>query len=204
MTDRKVVNAQGEIVVPDPPIARMLFSTTRVAWLFFIIRVYVGYSWLHAGWGKLSGGTWVTGKALAGFWTKAVAPGASPVIAVGWYRTLIEFMLNHAWYTWFAPLVMVGELLVGVALILGAVTGIAAGAGAFMNWNYIMAGTASTNGWLGLLGIVLILAWKVAGWYGLDRWLLPMLGTPWYRGELIKERQPGAPVAAAQRPKTSA
>src|SRR5215212_9922392 len=56
--------------------------------------------------------------------------------------------------------------------------------GAFMNWNYIMAGSASTNGWLGMLSIFLILAWKVAGWYGLDRWLLPLLGTPWQPGEL--------------------
>jgi thiosulfate dehydrogenase [quinone] large subunit len=53
-----------------------------------------------------------------------------------------------------------------------------------MDWNYIMAGTASTNAWLGALGVFLILAWKVAGWYGVDRWLLPLLGTPWYRGEL--------------------
>jgi thiosulfate dehydrogenase [quinone] large subunit len=27
--------------------------------------------------------------------------------------------------------------------------------------------------------IGLILAWRVAGYYGLDRYLLPMLGTPW-------------------------
>ena len=47
-----------------------------------------------------------------------------------------------------------------------------------------MAGSASTNGWLGILAIFLILAWKVAGWYGLDRWLLPILGTPWQPGEL--------------------
>lgn len=32
-----------------------------------------------------------------------------------------------------------------------------------------------------LISMLLILAWKVAGWYGLDRWLLPRLGTPWTR-----------------------
>jgi thiosulfate dehydrogenase (quinone) large subunit len=48
-----------------------------------------------------------------------------------------------------------------------------------MNWNFIMAGTASTNALLFLFAILLMLAWKVAGWYGVDRWLLPKLGTPW-------------------------
>ncbi|MBZ0299473.1 MAG: hypothetical protein K8J31_07035 [Anaerolineae bacterium] len=70
-------------------------------------------------------------------------------------------------------------MIVGVALILGAFVGIAAVFGAFMNWNYIMAGSASTNGLLGIAAILLILAWKVAGYYGLDRYLLRWLGTPW-------------------------
>ena len=76
---------------------------------------------------------------------------------------------------------MYGELLVGIALILGGFTGIAAFAGSFMNWNFIMAGSASTNGLMLTLAIFLILVWKVAGWYGLDRRLLPYLGTPWAR-----------------------
>ena len=74
---------------------------------------------------------------------------------------------------------MWGELLIGLALILGAFVGFAAFFGGFMNWNFIMAGAASHNGLLFALAIALILAWKVAGWYGLDRWLLPLLGTPW-------------------------
>jgi thiosulfate dehydrogenase [quinone] large subunit len=82
---------------------------------------------------------------------------------------------------------MYGELLVGIALILGAFTGIAAFAGSFMNWNFIMACTASTNGLMLTIAILLTLAWKVAGWYGLDRCLLTLLGTPWSR---IKEPEP--------------
>jgi len=53
-----------------------------------------------------------------------------------------------------------------------------------MNWNFIMAGSASTNGLLLALAILIVLAWKVAGWWGLDRWLLPLLGTPWHRVEI--------------------
>ena len=54
---------------------------------------------------------------------------------------------------------------VGIGLILGAFVGSAAVAGAFPV--------------LLLLGFLLVLAWKTAGYIGLDRWLLPVLGTPW-------------------------
>ena len=40
------------------------------------------------------------------------------------------------------------------------------------------------------LAVVLVLAWKTAGWIGLDRWLLPVLGTPWRPG-LIRRRARG-------------
>jgi thiosulfate dehydrogenase [quinone] large subunit len=84
-------------------------------------------------------------------------------------------------YTWFADLVAYAEFTVGLLLLLGAFTGIAAFAGAFLNWNFLMAGTASVNPVMLVLSILLVLAWKVAGWFGLDRWLLPALGTPWTR-----------------------
>jgi len=42
----------------------------------------------------------------------------------------------------------------------------------------------STNPLLFILGTWLVLAWRVGGWWGLDRWLLPLLGTPWARGRL--------------------
>src|SRR5205814_708634 len=66
-----------------------------------------------------------------------------------------------------------------VWLIVGAFTGIAAVSGAFLNMNFLLAGSASTNPVLLLLGVVLVLAWKTAGYIGLDRFLLPILGTPW-------------------------
>jgi thiosulfate dehydrogenase (quinone) large subunit len=178
----QLLTGKSEITIPDPPIAHLLFSTTRFAWLFAIIRIYLGYQWVNAGWHKITGTGWVDGGAsLKGFWAKAVVipeTGKAP-ISYDWYRSFLQFMLDNEWYTWFAPLVAYGEFLVGVGLILGAFVGIAAFFGAFLNWNFLMAGTASTNGMLLVLAIVLILAWKVAGFYGLDRYLLPLLGTPW-------------------------
>jgi thiosulfate dehydrogenase [quinone] large subunit len=137
-----------------------------------------------------------TGEALKGFWTNAVQVPASgkPPITFEWYRSFIQSMLDSGAYVWFAKLVAIGEVVVGAALILGMFVGIAAFIGAFMNWNYIMAGAASSNGLYGLAAIFLILAWKTAGYYGLDRWLLPRLGTPWQQAGRSETpaRQPGA------------
>ena len=74
-------------------------------------------------------------------------------------------------------------MLVGIALIVGIFTGLAAFFGGFMNFNYLMAGTVSLNPLLFVIATWLVLAWKVGGWYGLDRWVLPSLGTPWHPGE---------------------
>ena len=79
-------------------------------------------------------------------------------------------------------LIAFSETSVGIALILGAFVGIAAVGGAFMNLNFMLAGSASTNPVLLLVGFLLVLAWKTAGYMRLDRWLLPLLGTPWQCG----------------------
>ncbi len=180
----------GDVIgISDPPAARSLFGSPKWAWLWLIARVYVGYTWFNSGLGKVSNPAWMqTGDALKGFWERAVlvpeAP-ARPAIAFDWYRAFIQSLLDSGAYTWFAKLVVVGELLVGLALVLGLFTGIAAFAGGFMNWNFMMAGTASINPVLFTLSIFLILAWKIAGWWGLDRFVLPMLGTPWQPGRVF-------------------
>lgn len=167
--------------IADPPIARFLFSDTRMAWLWLIVRLYLGYQWVEAGVHKLTPAWLSGGEALKGFWTGAIVipETGRPPIAFDWYREFIAFMLRTESYTWFAKVVVYGEILIGVALILGAFVGISAFFGALMNWNFIMAGAASTNAVLFTLAILLMMAWKTAGYFGLDFYLLPKLGTPW-------------------------
>jgi thiosulfate dehydrogenase (quinone) large subunit len=176
-----VITHKGERV-QDPPIVQRLLSDPRAAWLFVLPRIWLGYQWFAAGQHKVGDPGWVqTGAALKGYWTNAVAvsaAGKSPIV-FEWYRGFVQYLLDIQAYTWFAKLVAYGELLVGIALMLGAFTGIAALFGGLMNWNYMMAGSASTNPLLFVIAVALILGWKVAGYIGADYYLLRWIGTPW-------------------------
>jgi len=174
------MNSVAEI--PEPPLARFIFSDTRFAWVWLLLRLYVGYEWLLAGWGKMTSAAWIgpqAGSALQGFLTGTIraAGGSHPTVS-GWYAFFVNnIALVHP--VIFSYLVTFGELAVGLGLILGAFTGIAAFFGIFLNFNYLFAGTVSINPLLALAEIFLVLAWRTAGWWGLDRFLLPFLGVPW-------------------------
>lgn len=178
--------------IEESPVSKFIFANTKMSWLWLAVRLYVGWEWLYAGWGKLQSETWVgteAGEALTGFLKGALAKttGDHPDVQ-GWYASFLQnAVLPHA-SSW-AHLISWGELFVGVALVLGAFTGIAAFFGLFMNLNYLLAGTISTNPILFTLSIGLILAWKVAGYIGLDRYLLPLFGVPWALGSLFKKRR---------------
>lgn len=174
-------------VVADPPIARFLFSDTRMAAVWLLVRVYVGWAFLDAGWHKVqdttaAGNYIIDGAGILAFWKRIVAIPAAPArpaITYDWYRGFIQFLIDSHLENFMGKLIAFGETAVGVGLIVGAFTGIAAVSGAFMNLNFLLAGSASTNPVLLLLGFLLVMAWKTAGYIGVDRFLLPLLGTPW-------------------------
>jgi thiosulfate dehydrogenase [quinone] large subunit len=179
----------------EPPVARSLFGDVRWAWIWLILRVYVGYEWLHAGWEKLHSSAWVgskAGTALTGFVNGALTKtsGAHPDVQAFYASFLRHVVLPHV--AAFSYLVTAGETLVGIALILGLFTGISAFIGSFMNVNYLLAGSVSTNPILFIVATWLVLAWRTAGWWGLDRWLLPALGTPWRPGFVFHEHGGGS------------
>jgi thiosulfate dehydrogenase [quinone] large subunit len=181
-----------EGVVDDPVTWKLLLGNTYLAVIWMPLRFFVGREWLAAGEHKLRDDAWMKGgTALKGFWTNATATpeNGHSAITYGWFRDFLTYMLDHEWYTWFAWLIAFGEVAVGVALILGAFTGIAAFFGATMNFNFMLAGSASTNPVLFAFAVLMILGWKVAGYIGVDRWLLPALGTPWEPGALFAPRE---------------
>ena len=177
----------------DPGFFRAIFSNTWLAPLWLLARLYVGYEFLLAGSHKVWGeGRWIAvsgpdGLSLKAFWERAIAipEQGRPPISFDWYRNFLTFMLDHGWYRWFSWVIALGEVAVGIALIVGAFAGIAALTGAFMNFNFLMAGSASINPLMFVLAMLVIFGWKTAGWIGLDRWLLPALGTPWQPGPVV-------------------
>jgi len=178
------------VEISEPKISRFVFGNTGFSFVWFIVRLYVGYEWLIAGWEKIKNPVWVGSKAgiaVKGFLMGALAKAAGEHPDVSsWYANFIQhFAIPHA--VFFSYAVSYGELLVGIALILGLFTGIAAFFGTFMNLNYLFAGTVSTNPLLLLLQLFLILAWRTAGWIGLDSYVLPRLGTPWQPGTIFRK-----------------
>jgi thiosulfate dehydrogenase (quinone) large subunit len=192
------VDGKGNVIVEDPPIAHFFFSNTKSAWLWLIARLWLGYQWLDSGGHKITDPGWMqSGDALKAFWERALAaPGGKPVITIDWYRAFIQALYDAQAYTWFAKVVAISEVLIGLALVVGLFTGLAAFGGSLMNWAFVMAGTASTNMLLFGVTVPIILAWKVAGWYGLDRWALQWLGTPWAAGRIMFLRIAPAPTRA--------
>ncbi len=66
-------SAQNVIRISDPPAARALLESPKWSWIWLIARLYLGYTWLSSGIGKLSNPGWTqTGEALKGFWERAV------------------------------------------------------------------------------------------------------------------------------------
>ncbi len=207
--------------IEEPPVAKWLFASTQTAWLWLIVRLWLGWEWLHAGWGKVFGGEidpfggefaltgdrnigWVrsgeivrdgetvargVGDSVAGFAAGAIesgTQGAHPSIAYGWYVNFLEWVRDTA-HPFIGPVVAIGEVVIGLALILGLFTGIAAMLGSIMNFSFAFAGSAGVNPAMILVAGALILAWRNAGWIGLDRWVLPKLGVPWQPGEAFRK-----------------
>jgi thiosulfate dehydrogenase (quinone) large subunit len=182
------------VTINDPPVARFLFGDVRLSWLWLAIRLYTGYEWLTAGYEKVINPAWVgaqAGTALTGFVNGALkqTTGAHPNVQA-WYAAFLQNVVLPAAPVW-SWIVAFGELLVGIALILGIFTGLAAFFGGFMNVNYLMAGTVSTNPFLFVFATWLVLAWKTAGWLGLDHWILPALGAFWRPGKQYRDQQGG-------------
>src|SRR5690625_6719411 len=95
--------------------------------------LYLDYSWLVAGWGKITDPAW-TGE-QAGVAVKGFMEGALSLVEAGDVPT---------WYAWFLEAVVIpnavpfsymvawGEVVVGLGLFVGFLTGIAAFFGALM------------------------------------------------------------------------
>lgn len=147
----------------------------RLSLLWTLLRIWIGYQWLEAGLRKVSDPKWMDGgAALKGYWAKSlgILPNTTSTIKYGWYQSFIQGLHDGGHYTWFAKMVVYGEILAGAALILGSLTVFSLFVGAFMNLNYMLAGSTSSNPVMYTITILLLIAGPAAYMYGLDRYLL--------------------------------
>jgi thiosulfate dehydrogenase [quinone] large subunit len=176
-----------EIAIREWSFSRFLSRAKDAAPLWIGLRIFLAYEWIEAGRHKLEDPAWIqTGTALQGFWQRVVAvpePPGRPLITYPAYREIIQFMLDNQWYTWFAKVITIGEILIGIGFLVGGFIGIAAFFALLLNFSFIFAGSTSSNPLLIILeGMIAFWAWRSAGWFGLDRFLLPLIGTPWAPG----------------------
>lgn len=151
-------------------VVKWLRESRTASALLLLVRLYLGYSWLTSGYGKI-----VEGFDASGFLKGALAKtvGEHPSVQ-GWWAAFIKgFALPNV--ELFNVLVPWGELFVGLGLILGCFTTAAAFFGLVMNFSFLFSGTVSTNPQMVLLTIFIAVAGLNAGRYGLDRYVIPYL-----------------------------
>lgn len=149
-----------------------LRNNVYAAGILTFLRVYVGWKWLSAGWGKVTGEPFNAGGYLNGSLNNPVMNGEELM-----YPTYVSFLENVAIPNadLFSFMVAWGEVLVGIGLILGVFTTAAAFFGVMMNFSFMFAGTVSSNPWLVLISMFILAAGANAGRFGGDRWVLPYL-----------------------------
>ncbi len=166
MIDQVVHPPMEPVQFQEPRWARFLFTSTAAAWLWLVVRLYMASVWIPAGWGKITEGGWLFGDGapMLGLLDKAIADPGTP----SWYASFLQAVVEPM-AGLFATLVALGELAVGLGLLVGLLTGIA---GFF--------GVLSSNPVLIVLGALVMLAWRNAGRIGLDRWFIPWVHRTFY------------------------
>jgi thiosulfate dehydrogenase [quinone] large subunit len=128
-------------------------------------RVWLGVMWLQAGMSKLwgsesSGFMGHNGAGVAGF-------AAHGIPAYTWWGTFLHhFVVPNA--GWIGPLVAIAEFAIGLGLITGTLTRIAALGSLALLFTYVMSGTASVSALYALFAVGILTTWRTAGWIGVD------------------------------------
>ena len=114
-----------DFVNPDYPVNKASVISSR-RWLFVLARVYLGISFLFSDHGNAQP------NELAGFLKFALKNGYD------WYQKLLTVLVVPHSST-FGTLVVVAEIYVGIALVLGFTTRFAASVALFLLLNYMCA-----------------------------------------------------------------
>jgi thiosulfate dehydrogenase [quinone] large subunit len=163
----------------------LLRLNKNVSILLAVLRVYLGYTWVMAGWGKLTGGQFDASGFLQG--ALANSTGEHPAVQGWWVAFLENVAIPNVEI--FNTLVPWGEFLVGIGLLLGCFTKTAVFFGLVMNFSYLFSGTTSTNPQLVLLSMFILVSAMNAGRYGVDGLIIPTLKEKLFTNRTIEEKK---------------
>lgn len=158
----------------DPATLASLFANTRVAPVWLAARMYVGWAWLVAGWHLTRQPDWASESSALHQTLMSRDHGTGSEITA----QLVAWGVAD----WITRSTAIGLTVAGIAVLLGLATGIAAFAGVMFSVNVILSDSIIFGPEVFAMAMLLVLAWKTAGWFGLDRWVLPMIGAPWPGG----------------------
>lgn len=150
---------------------RWPFTSRLASPIWLGVRLYLGVFWLQMGMAKIQGG-WLTTNPMDGMF-RAIANGYTPA-PFGFYRGVVQLLLDLG----MAPVISVTfpflELAIGLAFISGVLVVPAAIGAILMNTNLLLSGIASLSldGRFIVLQLLLILAWRVSSYLGIQRPLL--------------------------------
>jgi thiosulfate dehydrogenase [quinone] large subunit len=147
------------------------------------LRLFIGVGWIRASAEKLVDGDWWTGAKLSSFLAVHVDQGR---IVFPAYQSMVrEVFIPYAMVL--AAVIVIGELLAGLAILTGTFTNAALLGGLFMNLNFLLVGEPDPGTFYIVIQIVLLVTGAGAV-FGFDR----RLSRSWTRSLVVAQ-----PVAAA-------
>jgi thiosulfate dehydrogenase [quinone] large subunit len=170
-----------------PRFVQELTTSKYAAVAFLAVRVWLGAMWAEAGWAKLFGaenGYFLhnNGAGVAGF-------AAHGVPAYTWWGSFMHsFVVPNS--GWIGILIAFAEFAIGLGLIAGCFTRVAALGSLALLFTYVMSGTASVCAFYALCAIIVLATWRVSSWIGVDGLISG------YRQRRANPQQPQIAVAA--------
>jgi thiosulfate dehydrogenase [quinone] large subunit len=147
------------------------------------VRVFIGVGWLRAFAEKAVEPGWRDGTSLSAFLEGRLDAGA---VVFPTYQALLGgvFLPHAALLSW---IVMLGQLLAGIAIVSGSLTNAALLGGIFMNVNFLLAGVPDPSAFYIVIQAVLVLA-GAGAILGFDAWLVSRIRSPLLVGKPAHSR----------------
>jgi thiosulfate dehydrogenase (quinone) large subunit len=149
------------------------------------VRLFIGIGWLRACSEKAVDSDWWTGDTLRTFLSGQLDRDAVPF---PFYRAIIEqqFLPSATALSW---IIVLGQLMAGVAIAGGIFTNAALLAGLFMNLNFVMAGEPTPSAFYIVIQITLLVM-NAGAIVGADARLCRRWRSPWLTARSVRECEP--------------